>query len=286
MALNSLKKYDVLGRPENVGPVLDVIKRYPHFELDPEFPELYFAIGGDGTTLYPPNKEKIIGKDVPVLQIHHQEDTVKSQGFWPDVNKSGVAMALEDIIAGNYSIRKDEMLKCSLDGKMLGHVINEADFEHNERMKTIELGMIVELDGKLPPYNTLLMPSPRLDRVLIGTNRGSTAWAYSYDGPISWDNPGIYVNFIGAPIPYRHFGFEINDKIFIETKQDCMVALDVNQEFSVESGRRLKVERSNKQFKTIQTGRTVETLTAKLERSGEYHQRGLKVRPFIIGEDA
>ena len=285
MPLKSLKKYDVLGKPENVEPVLDVIKRYPHFEHDPELPDFYFAIGGDGTTLYPPNKEKIVGRDVPVLQVHYQEDTVKSQGFWPDIDKDGVATALEDVIAGNYSIRKDEMLKCSVDGKMLGHVINEVDLEHKERMKTIELGMIIDLHGKLPPYNRLLMPSPRLDRVLIGTNRGSTAWAYSYDGPISWDNPGIYVNFIGAPVPYRHFDFEIDDKVFIETKQDCMAALDVNQVFFLEKGSQMKVERSNKQFETIQTGRTVESLTAKLARSQFFHGRGLNVRPFILKDE-
>lgn len=286
MPLKPLEKYDILGKPENVAPVKDIIERYSDLEYDPASAQIIFVSGGDGTILYGPNKDKIINMDVPVVQVHHQQGTVKSQGFWPDIDKDNLPMALEDIMNGAYEVRKNEMLKCSIDGKVMGYAINEVLLEHKERMKTIELGMMIDLHGDRPPYDKLLMPSPRVDRVLIATNRGSTAWAYSYDGPISWDNPGIYISFVGAPVPYRHFDFEIDDKVFIEPKHDCMVAIDVNQAFFHEKGGLIKVERSNRQLKTIQTDRTVETLTAKLERSEEYHRRGLKVRPFIIEEDA
>ena len=131
------------------------------------------SLGGDGTMLR--TVALVARNDVPVIGVNFGQ-----LGYLTDVEPDGVRTALEQFLAGDYTLEERMMLEVTIAGATRVDssavlALNEAVVEKTASGNTVRLD--VELDGAFfTPYAA--------DGLIVATPTGSTAYAFSARGPI------------------------------------------------------------------------------------------------------
>jgi NAD+ kinase len=147
--------------------------------------QLLLVLGGDGTLLAAARVAALHG--IPILPIN-----MGSLGFLTSFTVQELYPALEDTLAGRYSVSERVMLKVELEreGKVIEtqRVLNEAVINKGTLARMIDLELHIDQD---------FVCRYRADGLIVATPTGSTAYSLSAGGPIV--HPGVE-SFIITPI--------------------------------------------------------------------------------------
>jgi NAD+ kinase len=148
----------------------------PYDPVDPGVIELVVVFGGDGTILRA--AEWALPAQVPILGVN-----LGHVGFLAELEPSRVDELIERIVNRDYQVEERLCLEVVLrdspggDVRWSSYAINEVSMEKAARERMVEV--LVEIDGKaLQRWGT--------DGVLVSTPTGSTAYAFSAQGPVMW----------------------------------------------------------------------------------------------------
>jgi NAD+ kinase len=134
--------------------------------------QLLLVLGGDGTLLAAARVAAAQG--IPILPIN-----MGSLGFLTSFTVEELYPALEDTLAGRYSVSERVMLKVDLerDGKVIEtqRVLNEAVINKGALARMIDLELRIDQD---------FVCRYRADGLIVATPTGSTAYSMSAGGPI------------------------------------------------------------------------------------------------------
>jgi NAD+ kinase len=147
--------------------------------------KLLLVLGGDGTLLAAARVAALHG--IPILPIN-----MGSLGFLTSFTIEELYPALEDTLAGRYSVSERVMLKVDLEreGKIIDtqRVLNEAVINKGTLARMIDLELHIDQD---------FVCRYRADGLIVATPTGSTAYSLSAGGPIV--HPAVE-SFIITPI--------------------------------------------------------------------------------------
>jgi NAD+ kinase len=134
--------------------------------------QLLLVLGGDGTLLAAARVAALHG--IPILPIN-----MGSLGFLTSFTVEELYPALEDTLAGRYSVSERVMLRVDLerDGKIIDtqRVLNEAVINKGALARMIDLELRIDQD---------FVCRYRADGLIVATPTGSTAYSLSAGGPI------------------------------------------------------------------------------------------------------
>jgi NAD+ kinase len=134
--------------------------------------QLLLVLGGDGTLLAAARVAALHG--IPILPIN-----MGSLGFLTSFTLEELYPALEDTLAGRYSVSERVMLKVDLvrGGKIIEtqRVLNEAVVNKGALARMIDVELRIDED---------FVCRYRADGLIVGTPTGSTAYSLSAGGPI------------------------------------------------------------------------------------------------------
>lgn len=141
-------------------------------ELDKSF-NLFFSIGGDGTTLRAITFVRDL--DIPIVAIN-----TGRLGFMATLQKENIADGLEQILEGDYIISKRSLLSAKTDVgvesiEKLNVALNEVTVNRKDTTSMIEI--YTEIDG----YH---ITSYWADGLIVSTPTGSTGYSLSCGGPV------------------------------------------------------------------------------------------------------
>lgn len=146
---------------------------FPNFsKLDNSF-DLFFSIGGDGTTL----KAVTFVKDlnIPIVAIN-----TGNLGFMATLQKENIVSGLRQILAGDYILSKRSLLAVETDTRSetienFNIALNEVTV--NRKDTTSMIGVDTEIDG-------YPITSYWADGLIVSTPTGSTGYSLSCGGPV------------------------------------------------------------------------------------------------------
>ncbi len=136
--------------------------------MDPATIELVVSLGGDGSILSCLHNYPQI--TAPILGIN-----LGSLGFLADIPVSGLFPALEQVVAGNYSVQHRLMIEGKTASGDSCFAVNEIVLHRGKNYSLVDLA--IEVDGTY--FNTF-----SADGIIIATPSGSTAYSLSAGGPI------------------------------------------------------------------------------------------------------
>lgn len=141
---------------------------------DPE-PEVVMVLGGDGTILRA--AELTYGTRIPIVGVN-----LGHVGFLAEAEAEGLRSVVARIAARDYQVEERAVAQvvAQLPGRsepLAGWAINEVTIEKEQRPRLIEVG--IEVDGE--PLSSF-----GCDGVILATPTGSTAYAFSFGGPVMW----------------------------------------------------------------------------------------------------
>lgn len=141
-------------------------------KLDKSF-DLFFSIGGDGTTLRAITFVRDL--NIPIVAIN-----TGRLGFMATLQKENIADGLEQILEGNYIISKRSLLSAKTDVgvesiEKLNVALNEVTVNRKDTTSMIEI--YTEIDG----YH---ITSYWADGLIVSTPTGSTGYSLSCGGPV------------------------------------------------------------------------------------------------------
>lgn len=167
-----LRSVEIIRHPDKPGlpelqRELEEFLRSKGIGVDGDEPDLVISLGGDGTTLRA--AQRAHAADVPLLGVNRGV-----LGYLSEVEAGGETIALERILAGDFTLEERMMLSCRVgDDSYVG--LNEVLVERAERQRMVHLG--VDVGGeRLARFDA--------DGVIVATPTGSTAYALSAGGPI------------------------------------------------------------------------------------------------------
>lgn len=272
-----LTRYDVLGRPEDVAPVLDAIRKYTEFNQDPKSPQFYVLVGGDGTVTWKQNKEKLFRTPkVPILHVHYREDSVKTQGFAADVYSKNLDIALKDIIDGHYVIQKEKLLDCIINGEKKDTAINDIAIRNEENFSTLLFDAVIDTGNCEEILRKKTLVSPKCDMFLICTPYGSTAWYLSIGGSIHVDSDCMGIGITNIPIKQGFYTTKLKYVLSVRVHCNALVGIDGNSSvYDVKESDEITITQSKRRLKLIRTKNTIEDLDSKIERQIEFSKRSI-----------
>lgn len=138
--------------------------------------ELVVVFGGDGTILRA--AEWAVPNGIPLLGVN-----LGHVGFLAELERSDATNLVDRVVARDYEVEQRTCLEVELRDRPGGEVVwssfavNEVSLEKAARERMIEV--LVDIDGQpLSRWGT--------DGVLVATPTGSTAYAFSAQGPVLW----------------------------------------------------------------------------------------------------
>jgi NAD+ kinase len=272
-----LSTYDVLGRPEDVKPVIEIIRKYDHFKQDTVSPSFYVLVGGDGTLIYKRNKLKLYKRpNAPVLHVHYRSNTDKTQGFAADINLRNIDRALKDIINEQYFIREEKLIDFILNGERKDSAINDVTIQHKKRFATLLFEAVVDKGNEKLPFSLEILPSPKPDMLLVCTPYGSTAWNLAIGGPIHIDSDCMGINIVNTPTKHEHYICKMEHVLNVKLFCDAIVGVDgAGSVYRTKEGSEISISQSDRRIKIIRTTYTFENLASKIQRQIEFAKQSM-----------
>ena len=151
----------------------NIFSELPTFKnLDKSF-DLFFSIGGDGTTLRAITFVRDL--DIPIVAIN-----TGRLGFMATLQKENIVEGLKQILDGDYILSKRSLLSAKTDVgvesiEKLNIALNEITVNRKDTTSMIEI--YTEIDG----YH---ITSYWADGLIVSTPTGSTGYSLSCGGPI------------------------------------------------------------------------------------------------------
>ncbi|MBL4577757.1 MAG: NAD kinase [Flavobacteriales bacterium] len=142
------------------------------------------SIGGDGTFL--DTIALVRDSDVPVVGIN-----AGNLGFLSNISKDEIEYAIDEIMAGNFTLEKRAMLRVETGDNLFGEVnfaLNDLTIHKYDSSSMITIHVYLD-DEFLNSYWS--------DGLIVSTPTGSTAYSLSCGGPIITPGSG---NFIINPV--------------------------------------------------------------------------------------
>lgn len=239
-------KIALYSRSEN--PSLSLIvdeleRRRIHFVLNPQMPQgcdVALSFGGDGTFLS--SIRRLGCCDIPILGINSGR-----LGFMAAVALDDSALALDELLAGRYSIEERTMLAVGLvDGEAKGVAVNEFTVQ---KRGTSMISISILIDGEW-------VASYWADGAIISTSTGSTAYSMSVGGAIL--APGCR-SFVISPIAPHNLNIRplvVPDSSRIELVatprfgEEFTATID-NREFTASAGERFILGRAPRMLRIV-----------------------------------
>lgn len=214
----------------------------------PEGKELVVVIGGDGTFIA---AARAVGeRDIPLLGVN-----MGRLGFLTEIPVEEMLPALEEVLAGRFSIEERMMLMVRVvrDGAEVFHhrVINDVVVHKGALARMIEFDVSIDQQ---------FVFSSRADGLIVATPTGSTAYALSAGGPIIHPSletillvPICPHTLTNRPIAVPGFGkIEIN---LSSDGLDRLLTLDGQAGFSLINGDRILIERAEYRLRVLHSPR-------------------------------
>ncbi len=167
--ITSLVKAEDLDTLESAGDVSELM------DGNGQRSELAVVFGGDGSILRA--AEWALPLDIPVLGVN-----LGHVGFLAELESTEADKLISHVVARSYTVEERmtiDTIVSDADGAELwrSYAINEVSIEKLARERMIEV--LVRVDGRaLSRWGT--------DGVLVSTPTGSTAYAFSANGPVMW----------------------------------------------------------------------------------------------------
>ncbi|PLW96838.1 MAG: NAD kinase [Marinilabiliales bacterium] len=162
-------------------PLYDSLKKHITFLKTPLFfntgdsipadTDYLFSIGGDGTMLG--TVPLIHDKGIPVLGIN-----LGRLGFLSSVPKKSINSALEEVLAGGFTLDKRTLVRLDCKENPFGDInyaLNEVSINKSEPLSMLNVEVFV---------NEKYLNTYWADGLLVATSTGSTAYSLSCGGPI------------------------------------------------------------------------------------------------------
>lgn len=130
--------------------------------------DIILVMGGDGTILYTARISKKFEK--PILGVNSGR-----LGFMANTQNEDLEEALDDVLAGNYTLDKRHYLKASDKKGNIFYALNEFLFTRKDSTSMVNIS--AEYDGNF--INTYWA-----DGLIVASSTGSTAYNLSSGGPI------------------------------------------------------------------------------------------------------
>jgi len=130
--------------------------------------DLAVSLGGDGSMLRAVSD--VADEGVPVLGVNYG-----SLGYLTDIKPEAALSAIEQFLAGDYTIEERLRLHCRFEDGTSVNALNEAIVEKVDSGRTVNLA--VRIDGEF-------FTSYAADGLIAATPTGSTAYSLSAGGPI------------------------------------------------------------------------------------------------------
>lgn len=207
--------------------------------------DMLIAVGGDGTMLQAAHL--LYQSQTPLLGIN-----LGFLGFLTGVGQGGLELALEYLVAGNFSISERTAISCTLwrGGQKLGEsrAINDVVIGWGQSTRIITFDVTV--DGEP-------VTSYRCDGLIVATPTGSTAHSLSVNGPIVHpETPALLINVISPHsltarpviIPQQHVvGITV-----AESHNQLLGSVDGQEHYKLREGDRLVVRTSPDKVRFVQ----------------------------------
>ena len=210
--------------------------------------DLLLVLGGDGTLLAAARVAAPYG--VPILPVN-----LGSLGFLTSFTVNELYPALEDTLAGRFSISERVMLDAALQraGKVIAResVLNEAVINKGALARMIEMELRID-GGFVCRY--------RVDGLIVATPTGSTAYSLSAGGPIV--HPAVESILITPICPHTLSDrpLVVRDTSLVEATllgdtDSVYLTLDGQKGIPMESGDQVTISRAKGKLKLIQPPR-------------------------------
>jgi len=145
-------------------------------ELEDMEADLVVAVGGDGTILR--TQSFISHKKIPLIGIN-----MGTVGFLTEIDPENAFSALEEVLAGNYSVeRRNQLLVWH--NHELPSALNEVVLMTRKPAKMLHIQISVDDE---------IVEELRADGLIIATPSGSTAYSMSAGGPIIDPRVGAFI---------------------------------------------------------------------------------------------
>lgn len=221
------------------------------------------VLGGDGTLLRA--ARELLDRDLPLLGIN-----MGTLGYLAEIEAGGVFAALDELIAGNYSIENRMLLSGEVirEGEIVMRdiALNDIVISRHGRLRVVDYN--IEVDGTF-------LCSYRADGIILATPTGSTGYSLSAGGPIV--SPDASLILLTAIAPHTlnsrtvilpegvQITVEASGREFTE-KDGANVTFDGSNFMALMAGDRIRVRRSGRQTRLIKIRRTsfVEILRKKM----------------------
>ena len=222
--------------------------------------DLLLVLGGDGTLLAAARVAAARG--IPVLPVN-----LGSLGFLTSFTAADLYPALEDALAGRFSISERAMLSVQLHrgGRVIDkrNVLNEAVVNKGALARMIELELRIDGD---------FVCRYRVDGLIVATPTGSTAYSLSAGGPIV--HPSVQSIIITPICPHTLSDRPILvpdtsqvEAVLLGESESVFLTLDGQKGILMQSGDQVKLARAQEKLKLIQPPRKsyFEILRSKLK---------------------
>lgn len=203
--------------------------------------DLLVVVGGDGSML---SAARAIGwADVPITGIN-----LGRLGFLADISPPDMAVSLQAILGGGYTLERRLMLQGRIGDEVIGHACNDVVIKRRDGSRLLELDAWI--DGTW-------VSRTRADGLIVATPTGSTAYALSAGGPIL--APGLR-NFALVPISPHSLGerpvvmpadLAIRIRPLLDAAEKAEAVLDGQVIHALSDGDELVIERSTHELQLL-----------------------------------
>ncbi len=228
-------------------------------EIVSDDPDVFIAIGGDGTILRLANQTPY--PEVPILGINAGE-----LGFLAAVAPEQLSQAITALLSNNYTVEKRLVLEAHGPQGFVGHAVNEVSVHRGTNRSIVGI--------RVTGINYFAA-----DGLIIATPTGSTAYSLAAGGPIlSPDLEALVLTPICAhtisnrPIVFPPIPLEIS----IEAEHPAEISLDGTTKVPLQQGEKLHIKRSARPFTLVHLSDWdyFSTLRTKLHWTGRLGARG------------
>lgn len=222
--------------------------------------DLLLVLGGDGTLLAAARVAAARG--IPILPVN-----LGSLGFLTSFTAEDLYPALEDALAGRFSISERAMLSAQLHrgGRVIDkrNVLNEAVVNKGALARMIELELRIDGD---------FVCRYRVDGLIVATPTGSTAYSLSAGGPIV--HPSVQSIIITPICPHTLSDRPILvpetsqvEAVLLGESESVFLTLDGQKGILMQSGDQVRLAHAQEKLKLIQPPRKsyFEILRSKLK---------------------